>query len=393
MTELALAGSYRRGCAMIGDLDVVAVAAPPGAVIDGLAADPEVARVLARGTTRATVLLRSGLQVDLRAVGRESFGAALHYFTGSKSHNIAVRRLGAALGLKVNEYGVFRGARRVAGDTEASVYAALGLPFIPPELREDQGEIEAAREGRLPRLIEAGDLRGDLVIVPPSAEIEALVDAAAAAARAQGRDYLVVLHVIGAQPRPPRELRARVQAAARTARLRRVALLQGAEIDLVHGARAATPLDFTAGRVAVAGEASVRAALHRLARGRPALVRVVARPDGRDAPVDLEGLVAAARGAVLATDDAPEHFLWLERLFRAARREGTTLLIGTGGETDAARLEQVLSQARRAGLTAGSVGNTRPLAELGAALRKARGRPAASTTRARAVDRESSRAP
>src|SRR3970282_779941 len=103
-----------------------------------------------------------GLQADLRVVPPVSFGAALHYFTGSKAHNIAIRKLGLARGLKINEYGVFRGARRIAGETEESVYAAIGLPYIEPELREDQGEIEAARRGALPRLVELGELRGDL---------------------------------------------------------------------------------------------------------------------------------------------------------------------------------------------------------------------------------------
>jgi DNA polymerase (family 10) len=105
----------------------------------------DVAEVLSRGDTRSTVVLKCGLQVDLRVVAGESYGAALHYFTGSKAHNIAIRRLAQARGLKINEYGVFRGSRRVAGDTEESVYRAVGLPFIPPELREDRGEIEAAR--------------------------------------------------------------------------------------------------------------------------------------------------------------------------------------------------------------------------------------------------------
>ena len=112
--------------------------------------------------TRGTVALRSGLQVDLRVVPDRSYGAALHYFTGSKAHNIAIRRLGQARGLKINEYGVFRGRKRIAGETEEEVYGSVDLPYIAPELREDHGEIEAAAKGKLPKLIELADLRGDL---------------------------------------------------------------------------------------------------------------------------------------------------------------------------------------------------------------------------------------
>jgi DNA polymerase (family 10) len=119
-------------------------------------------QVLARGPTKSSIVLRSGLQVDLRRVAQESFGAALQYFTGSQAHNIAIRRIGRQHGLKINEYGVFDSDGKVAGETEESVYRALGLPWFPPELREDQDEIEAAREGRLPELVELADIKGEL---------------------------------------------------------------------------------------------------------------------------------------------------------------------------------------------------------------------------------------
>lgn len=145
--EVAIAGSYRRRKETVGDVDIVVSARSGSAVMDRLIAYPEVREVLAKGATRASVVLKCGLQVDLRVVPPESFGAALHYFTGSKAHNIAIRRRAQARGLKLNEYGVFKGAKRVAGATEASVFAAVGLPWIAPELREDRGEIEAACEG------------------------------------------------------------------------------------------------------------------------------------------------------------------------------------------------------------------------------------------------------
>ncbi len=162
VSQVAVAGSYRRGRDTVGDLDFLAVAADPASVMDAFTSQPDIARVLAHGETKGSVLFKSGLQADLRLVEAHSFGAALHYFTGSQAHNIATRRRAQEMGLKQNEYGVFRGDDVVAGKTEEDVYEAIGLPWIPPELREDAGEIEAAEKGMLPKLVEEKDLRGDL---------------------------------------------------------------------------------------------------------------------------------------------------------------------------------------------------------------------------------------
>jgi DNA polymerase (family 10) len=147
--QVVVAGSYRRKRPTVGDLDILVTARNARAAIERFVTFPEVQSVQAKGETRAAVKLKSGLTVDLRVVPRQSFGAALVYFTGSKPHNVALRRIAQKKGLKVNEYGVYRGTRRVAGETEASVYRALGLPEIPADHRENRGEIEAARDGRL----------------------------------------------------------------------------------------------------------------------------------------------------------------------------------------------------------------------------------------------------
>ena len=147
--QVVIAGSFRRMRETVGDLDILARAQPSNSVMERFVQYEEVREVLSHGDTRGSVVLKSGLQVDIRVVAPESFGAALHYFTGSKAHNIVIRKLAQVKGLKVNEYGVFRGARRISGDTEQSVYACVGLPYIEPELREDHGEIEAARTGLL----------------------------------------------------------------------------------------------------------------------------------------------------------------------------------------------------------------------------------------------------
>jgi DNA polymerase (family X) len=169
VTNVVIAGSYRRSRETVADLDIVVTAKKSGAVMDRFCGYEKVSMVKGRGDTRATVVLASGLQVDLRVVPQASFGAALYYFTGSKAHNVAVRRIAQMRGLKINEYGVYRGRRRIAGDTEESVFASIGLPYIAPELRENRGEIEAAQADKLPALIAPEDLQGDLnVSVSPS---------------------------------------------------------------------------------------------------------------------------------------------------------------------------------------------------------------------------------
>ncbi|MDO9068693.1 MAG: nucleotidyltransferase domain-containing protein, partial [Deltaproteobacteria bacterium] len=160
--QVTIAGSFRRMRETVGDLDILVTAKPDSPVMQRFTAYDEVVEVLSAGAKRASAMLKCGLQVDLRVVAEESYGAALQYFTGSKAHNIAIRRIAQKHGLKVNEYGVYRGEARIAGENEESVYRAVGLPYIPPELREDRGEIEAAHAGRLPQLVELADLRGDL---------------------------------------------------------------------------------------------------------------------------------------------------------------------------------------------------------------------------------------
>ena len=168
--RVEIAGSFRRRRETVGDLDVLVTSDEPEAVFDTFSHLPEVKEVRLRGGTKETCILSNGLQVDLRVVEPAAFGAALVYFTGSKDHNVHLRTIARDRGLKVNEYGVFRGEERVAGATEADVYAALELAYIPPELRENRGEIEAAARGPLPALVDAAEIVGDLhVHLPPTA--------------------------------------------------------------------------------------------------------------------------------------------------------------------------------------------------------------------------------
>ncbi len=190
--QMEFAGSYRRGKDTVGDLDILVVAADPGAAMEHFAAFPGVADVLARGDTKMSVRLQSKLQVDLRAVAEESFGAALQYFTGSKAHNVVLRGMAKARGLKVNEYGVFRGEKPIAGRTEEEVYAAVDLPWIPPELREARSEFDWAAAGSLPQLVELGDIRGDLHTHSTWSDGLATIEEMAAAAKQRGYKYLAL---------------------------------------------------------------------------------------------------------------------------------------------------------------------------------------------------------
>ncbi len=187
-----VAGSCRRRKETVGDLDVLVTSSDSNAAMDRLAANPLVVKVLARGETKQRVRLRSGLELDLRVVPEESFGAAAQYFTGSKEHNIVIRRRAQERGLKLNEYGLFRGDEIVASRTEAEVYAAVGLPWIPPELRENRGEIERAETGQLPTLLELSDMRGDLHMHTTASDGLNSIREMAEAAKSRGLKYIAI---------------------------------------------------------------------------------------------------------------------------------------------------------------------------------------------------------
>jgi len=190
--DIAAAGSYRRRKETVGDLDILVTHKKDSDVMDHFTKYEDVEKVVSKGKTKSTIMLRSNFQVDLRAVAQVSYGAALHYFTGSKAHNIAIRKLGMKKDLKVNEYGVFKGDRRVAGKTEEEVYKKVGLPYIEPELREDRGEIEAAQEDKLPKLIVLDDIKGDLHAHTKLTDGHASLEDMAEGAKNLGYEYLAV---------------------------------------------------------------------------------------------------------------------------------------------------------------------------------------------------------
>ncbi|MGH2461878.1 MAG: DNA polymerase/3'-5' exonuclease PolX [Chloroflexota bacterium] len=237
--QVSAAGSLRRMRETIGDIDLLAASDTPAAAVDAFARLPIIREVLARGPTKASVLLESGLQVDLRVVEPGSWGAALQYFTGSKLHSITLRDIAIGMGLKLNEYGVYREAtgRRVGGETEADVYHALGMEWIPPELREDRGEIQAAETHRLPVLVERADLTGDLHVHSSWSDGTAGIEAMAVAARAVGLSYIAITDhspslSIANGLTPERLQQQRQEIDTLNARLAPFRIYQGSEVDI-----------------------------------------------------------------------------------------------------------------------------------------------------------------
>ncbi len=190
--EAAIAGSYRRRKPTVGDLDIIAVSNEGKRVAEAFVNYDSVAEILSKGETKSSVKLRSGLQVDLRVVPEESYGAALLYFTGSKAHNIHLRNMAVDRGLKINEYGVFEDDERILGATEKEIYEYFEMPYIEPELRKDTGEIEAALNHELPHLIELDDIRGDLQMHTVSSDGDHTVAEMAEAAKALGYAYIAI---------------------------------------------------------------------------------------------------------------------------------------------------------------------------------------------------------
>ena len=192
--RIGIAGSLRRGRDTIGDIDILVGDDSPAAVMDAFVAYPEVEEVIMRGPTKSSVRLGDGMQVDLRAVETKSYGAALQYFTGSKDHNVSLRRIGVEKGLKLNEYGLFErdSGKLVAGATEEEVYSALGLSCMPPEIRENSGEIDAARAGKLPELVRLEQVKGDLHLHTDWSDGSDSIGTIVSAAEGRGYGYVAI---------------------------------------------------------------------------------------------------------------------------------------------------------------------------------------------------------
>jgi DNA polymerase (family 10) len=381
-----LAGSFRRCKETVGDLDLLVSCARRVPVTDHLVNHPDVEDVLAHGTTKASVRLRSGIQVDLRVLRPESYGAGLYYFTGSKAHSIKVRRLGQRRGLKINEYGVFRGARRIAGREEVDVFRSVDLPWIPPELREDRGEIEAARAGRLPHLIELSDIRGDLQSHTTDSDGRDSLQTMAEAAQALGYQYLAItdhtptVRIVGGLDRAgfKRQMK-RIDRL--NARLETLTLLKGAEVDIhADGSldlddEVLAMLDIVLVSLHSKFDLPVAEQTRRVTRamGNP-MVDVFAHPTGRllggrrGAALNLEEVfhAAADHGVMLEVNAQPDRLDLDDVACRAAVQSGVRLVVNTDAHAAAELgfMRWGIDQARRGWAEKKDVANTKPLAQL-----------------------------
>jgi DNA polymerase (family 10) len=401
--QVVIAGSYRRGKETVGDVDILVTAREGTPVMDRFVNYDEVAQVLAEGTTKSTVLLKSGLQVDLRLVPQECFGAALQYFTGSQAHNVAVRDLGVKSYLKINEYGVFRGAERIAGDTEESVYETLGLPWIPPELREARGEIEAARSGRLPRLIELSDIRGDLHSHTKATDGKNTLAEMARAARDFGLEYLAITEhsrrLTVARGLTPERLREHMREIDKlNEELDGIVLLKSIEVDILQDGSLDLPDDVLEELDLVVASVHSYFNLPRkeqTARVLKAMshpcVTIIGHPSGRliqereAYDVDLEKVIehAAETGCVLEVNSHPERLDLTDVYCRMAKENGVLVSIDSDAHNiyDFNNLRYGVGQARRGWLEAKDVLNTRPLTEMKKLLSSLKKQPAASARR------------
>jgi DNA polymerase (family X) len=191
-SQAIIAGSFRRKQDTVGDIDILATSKNPVLLIGYFVRYSQIKEVISQGETKSTVILKNNIQIDLRCIPDDSYGAALHYFTGSKSHNITVRKMAIEMGLKVNEYGIFKGDKKIAGAAEEEIYKTVGLCYIEPELRENRGELEAAKEGKLPDLIDIKDIKGDLHSHTLYSDGQNTILEMAEAAKKLGYEYLAI---------------------------------------------------------------------------------------------------------------------------------------------------------------------------------------------------------
>ena len=400
--QMEVAGSYRRGKETIGDLDLLVDAKDADAVMDHLAKFGDVAAVIGRGDTKLSIRLARGLQIDLRVVPTKSFGAALQYFTGSKDHNVILRGMAKDRGLKINEYGVFRVGKKaseegddgeyIAGKKECDVYAAMDLPCFPPEIREAREEFAWAAAGKLPKLIELADLQGDLHMHTTASDGKATLAEMAAAAQERGLKYICITdhskRVSMANGLDSARLRKQWKEIDRLNReLDGFVVLKGIECDILEKGGMDLPDDVLAEADWVVasvhyGQNQPREQITERILG--ALenphVSIIAHPTGRlinrrePYAVDLEQVFAAAKryGKFMELNANPARLDLDDVNCIAAKRHGIPIVISSDAHSTGGLdvLRYGVIQARRGGLTAADVANTRPWAKVKAMLGK-----------------------
>jgi len=390
--DVTVAGSFRRRRETVGDIDILVTAKKGANVMDHFVKYDEVAEVISRGSTRSTVHLRTGLSVDLRVVAQISYGAALHYFTGSRAHNIAVRTLGVKKGYKINEYGVFKGEKRIAGRTEEEVYASVGLPYIQPELRENRGELEAARKGKLPKLIAVADIRGDLHCHTNATDGRHTLKQMAEAAADRGYEYMSISdhsrHVTVANGLDRKRLLEQIKAIDKlNEKLKDFTVLKSIELDILEDGTLDLPdsvlkeLDLTVCSVHYKFNLSRSKQTDRILRAMDnPYFNILAHPSGRlinerePYPVDLEKIAQGAleRGCFLEVNAQPGRLDLTDEDCKMVKEMGLKVSIATDAHSTS-NLDLMrfgVDQARRGWLEKDDVINTRTLRQFRKLLKR-----------------------
>jgi len=390
--EVTPAGSLRRGRETVGDLDLLVTGYDHAGIADHFAKFPGVAQWLAKGEDKVSVKLQNDLQVDVRLLERESYGAALQYFTGSKEHNVALRERAKKRGWKLSEYGLFKGEEALARRTEEEIYAQLNLQWIPPELRENQGEIEAAEKGELPKLVELEDIKGDLQMHTTASDGKASVEEMAEAAKKLGYEYILITDhskavtiANGLDEKRALENIRRIKAARK--KVKGIEIWTGAEVDILGDGSLDYPDEilkqFDIVLVSVHSRMNMPAQ-EMTARLLKALanpyVRILGHPTGRQIlkrdpfVFDLEKVFAAAKeyGVILELNGHPERLDLCDRHLKLARDRGMKVIISTDAHSpDHFKLMRYgVVTARRGWMRKEDVLNTLPPEELLESLRR-----------------------
>ncbi|HDR46657.1 MAG TPA: DNA polymerase/3'-5' exonuclease PolX [Geoalkalibacter subterraneus] len=388
--RVTVAGSYRRRRETVGDLDILVTCKKDSPIMERFTRYEAVTEILAQGKTKSSTRLRSGLQVDLRVVPEVSYGAALYYFTGSKAHNVAVRRIAVKKNLKMNEYGVFKDKEddeeRIAGSDEEDVFASVGLEFIPPELRENRGEIEAAQEGRLPALIERDDIRGDLHSHTHATDGRASLQEMVEAARLLGYSYLAITEHSQAVTVAKGLNRARLEKQIEeieklTDEYGGFRILKGIEVDILKDGSLDLPdevlakLDFTICSVHSHFNLSAEKQTERILRAMDnPYFNILGHPSGRlinereAYSLTMEKIMEGAkeRGIILELNAHPDRLDLNDHHCRMAKEMGIKIAINTDAHSTEGlnNMKYGIYQARRGWLSKDDVINTRKVADL-----------------------------
>ena len=389
--QVTVAGSFRRRKETVGDLDILATSKEPAALIDYFVKYPDIKKIISQGDTRSTVILRNEMQVDLRCVHEESYGAALHYFTGSKSHNIAIRIMARDMGMKVNEYGVFKGEKKIAGATEAEVYESVGLRYIEPELRESRGEHTAAKEDRLPHLVSLADMQGDLHMHTTYSDGHNTILEMMEAAKQKGYAYIAVTdhskHMSIVHGLDEKRLRAQIEKIDEmNETLKGLTILKSIEADILEDGSLALPdsvlkeLDLVVAAVHDRFNLSQKLQTQRILKAlENPYVKILAHPTGRligerePYRVSMKQLYEGvkANGCFLEINAQPKRLDLKDIYIQKAKEAGVRFVISTDAHNTAslAYMKYGIYQARRGWLQKEDVLNTLSLKALQTALK------------------------